>query len=66
MLQWLAGKTDSNYAPAAFLLHFGPQLKNGSAAAKRHLEFFRHTDMDFVGWDWWAVRSFCWPLTHTR
>jgi uroporphyrinogen decarboxylase len=48
MLQWLAGKTDPGYTPAAFFLHFGPQYKNGSAAAKRHLEFFRHTDMDFV------------------
>jgi uroporphyrinogen decarboxylase len=48
MLQWLAGKTDPNYTPAAFFLHFGPGYKNGSAAAKRHLEFFRQTDMDFV------------------
>lgn len=48
MLQWLAGKTDPNYTPAAFFLHFGPEFKNGSAAAKRHLEFFRQTDMDFV------------------
>ncbi len=48
MFQWLAGKTDPNYTPAAFFLHFGPQYKAGSAAAKRHLEFFRHTDMDFV------------------
>jgi uroporphyrinogen decarboxylase len=48
MLQWLAGKTDPRYTPAAFFLHFGPEYKNGSAAAKRHLEFFRQTDMDFV------------------
>ncbi len=48
MLQWLAGKTDPNYIPAAFFLHFGDPYKNGSAAAKRHLEFFRQTDMDFV------------------
>lgn len=48
MLQWLAGKTDPEYTPAAFFLHFGPQYKNGVAAAKRHLEFFRQTDMDFV------------------
>jgi len=48
MLQWLAGKTDPNYTPAAFFLHFGPDYKNGSAAAKRHMEFFRATDMDFV------------------
>ncbi len=48
MLQWLAGKTDPNYTPAAFFLHFGEGYKNGPAAAQRHLEFFRQTDMDFV------------------
>ena len=48
MLRWLDGKTDANYTPAAFFLHFGPDYKNGSAAAKRHMEFFRQTDMDFV------------------
>ncbi len=48
MLQWLGGKTDPNYTPAAFFLHFGKEYKDGSAAAKRHLEFFRQTDMDFV------------------
>lgn len=48
MLQWLAGRTDPNYTPAAFFLHFGPRYKNGLAAAQRHLEFFRATDMDFV------------------
>ena len=48
MLQWLGGKTDPNYTPAAFFLHFGPEYQSGSAAAKRHLEFFRQTDMDFV------------------
>jgi uroporphyrinogen decarboxylase len=48
MMQWLAGKTDPNYTPAAFFLHFGPQYKNGVAAAQRHLEYFRQTDMDFV------------------
>jgi uroporphyrinogen decarboxylase len=48
MLQWLAGKADPNYTPAAFFLHFGDPYKSGSAAAKRHLEYFRQTDMDFV------------------
>lgn len=48
MLQWLAGKTDPNYTPAAFFLHFAPDFKVGSAAAKRHLEFFHQTNMDFV------------------
>ncbi|MFN7924449.1 MAG: uroporphyrinogen decarboxylase family protein [Bryobacteraceae bacterium] len=48
MLSWLAGKADPNYTPAAFFLHFAPEFKNGSAAAQKHLEFFRHTGMDFV------------------
>jgi uroporphyrinogen decarboxylase len=48
MLQWLAGKTDPHYTPAAFFLHFGEKYKNGLAAAQRHLEYFRQTDMDFV------------------
>jgi uroporphyrinogen decarboxylase len=48
MLAWLAGQGTPNYTPAAFFLHFGDDYKAGSAAAKRHLEFFRHTDMDFV------------------
>jgi uroporphyrinogen decarboxylase len=48
MLAWLAGEKLPNYTPAAFFLHFGDGYKTGSAAAKRHLEFYRHTDMDFV------------------
>lgn len=48
MQKWLAGKTDPNYTPAAYFLHFGEEYKSGSAAAKRHLEYFRKTDMDFV------------------
>ena len=48
MLRWLAGETQPNYTPAAFFLHFGDGYKNGPAAAQKHLEFFRRTDMDFV------------------
>ncbi len=48
MLDWLAGKPMPNYTPAAFFLHFGDPYKAGSAAAKRHLEFFERTNMDFV------------------
>jgi uroporphyrinogen decarboxylase len=48
MLGWLGGQTTPNYTPAAFFLHFGNDYKTGSAAAKRHLEFFHHTDMDFL------------------
>jgi uroporphyrinogen decarboxylase len=48
MLGWLAGQSTPNCTPAAFFLHFGNDYKSGSAAAKRHLEFFRETDMDFL------------------
>ncbi|MDZ4799821.1 MAG: uroporphyrinogen decarboxylase family protein [Bryobacteraceae bacterium] len=48
MLAWLAGQGAPNYTPAAFFLHFGNDYKAGSAAARRHLEFYRHTDMDFL------------------
>ena len=48
MLQWLSGQTDPHYTPAACFLHFGAPYKVGSAAAQRHLEFFRQTGMDFV------------------
>jgi len=48
MLAWLAGQGAPGYTPAAFFLHFGNDYKSGSAAAKRHLGFFRHTDMDFL------------------
>lgn len=48
MLQWLAGKTQPGYTPAGFFLHFAPEDRNGLPAARRHLEFFRATDMDFV------------------
>lgn len=48
MLRWLAGETDATYTPAAFFLHFGPEYRSGLAAARRHLEFFQATDMDFV------------------
>lgn len=48
MLDWLAGKTDPHYTPAAFFLHFGAEFKNGLPAARRHLEFFQQTGMDFV------------------
>ena len=47
-MEWLGGKTDPTYTPAAFFLHFGDAYKAGPAAAGKHMEFFRATDMDFV------------------
>lgn len=48
MLQWLDGKPEAGYTPAAFFLHFDDAHRVGSAAAKKHMEYFRFTDMDFV------------------
>ncbi len=48
MLDWLAGNGPRGYTPAAFFLHFAPEFKNGLPAAKKHMEFFRQTGMDFV------------------
>ncbi len=48
MLRWLEGKMEASYRPAAFFLHFDEKHKVGSAAAKKHLEYFRYTEMDFV------------------
>jgi uroporphyrinogen decarboxylase len=48
MLRWLAGENTPAYTPAAFFLHFGDGYKAGSAAARRHLEYFHYTDMDFL------------------
>ncbi len=48
MLHWLAGESTPAYTPAAFFLHFGNGYKAGSAAARRHLEYFHYTDMDFL------------------
>jgi uroporphyrinogen decarboxylase len=47
MLNWLQGKTP-DYFPAAFFIHFDPSCSLGEPAAKKHLEFFRQTQMDFV------------------
>jgi uroporphyrinogen decarboxylase len=34
--------------PAAFFLHFDPAYHRGQLAVDKHLEYFRHTGMDFV------------------
>lgn len=48
MLGLIDGRAPAGYTPAAFFLHFGPQYQEGRAAVDRHLQFFRHTGMDFV------------------
>ncbi|MEA3336311.1 MAG: uroporphyrinogen decarboxylase family protein [Chloroflexota bacterium] len=42
-----AGKPQ-DYTPAGFFIHFDPSCHFGQAAVDKHLEFFRHTDMDLV------------------
>ena len=48
ILGLIEGEAPAGYTPAAFFLHFGPQYHAGPAAIDRHLQFFRHTGMDFV------------------
>jgi uroporphyrinogen decarboxylase len=36
------------YIPAAFFIHFDPAFHFGPPAVQKHLEYFRHTGMDFV------------------
>jgi uroporphyrinogen decarboxylase len=36
------------YIPAAFFIHFDAKYHFGAAAVEKHLEYFRHTGMDFV------------------
>jgi uroporphyrinogen decarboxylase len=37
-----------DYIPAAFFTHFSNECHSGNAAVKKHIEYFRYTDMDFV------------------
>ena len=37
-----------DYVPAAFFIHFDESCRFGQAAAHKHLEYFKFTDMDFV------------------
>jgi uroporphyrinogen decarboxylase len=41
-------KQSPPYVPAAFFLHFPPAFHAGQAAVDKHLEYYRHTGMDFV------------------
>jgi uroporphyrinogen decarboxylase len=48
MLSLLEQERTTDYVPAAFFLHFEPRYHSGQAAVDKHLEYFRHTGMDFV------------------
>ncbi len=48
MLALLSDQGRWDYIPSGFFLHFDSDHHFGSAAVKKHLEFYRHTGMDFV------------------
>jgi uroporphyrinogen decarboxylase len=48
VLNVVHGKATSSYIPTAFFLHFDSEFHQGEAAVRKHEEFFRYTDMDFV------------------
>jgi len=48
VLSQISSTTLSDYVPAAFFMHFDRSYHQGQAAIDKHLEFFRHTGMDFV------------------
>ncbi len=48
VLDVISKKGPQEYFPAAFFLHFDKACHFGQAAVDKHLEFFRHTGMDFV------------------
>ncbi len=47
-LNLINSTTKPEYVPAAFFLHFAPEFQQGQAAIDKHLQFFRHTGMDFL------------------
>jgi uroporphyrinogen decarboxylase len=48
LLDLLTKNASRHYVPAAFFIHFDKAFHFGQAAVDKHLEYFRHTDMDFV------------------
>lgn len=43
-----ARNATTGYTPAAFFLHFDPSCRRGTAAVRKHVEYFRYTGMDFA------------------
>jgi len=48
MLALLERGRRQDFIPAAFFIHFDPAFHFGQPAVQKHLEYFRHTGMDFV------------------
>ena len=72
MLALIDPGVKSPYIPGAFFLHFDEAYHQGRGAVDKHIEYFRHTDMDLVKIQyeklfphlleivrWYTVRS-CW------
>jgi len=47
LLHLLSGRAVPEGVPAAFFLHFPRECHSGQAAIDKHVEYFRHTGMDF-------------------
>lgn len=48
VLNLLDADSEQTYTPAGFFIHFDKSCHRGQAAIDKHLEFFRHTGMDFM------------------
>lgn len=48
MLSLLDPDREAEMVPAGFFVHFGPEYRRGADAIQRHLDYFRHTGMDFM------------------
>ena len=48
VLNILDKSTSQEFIPAGFFMHFDLAYHRGQAAVDKHLEYFRHTGMDFV------------------
>ena len=48
MMRLLEKGASQQYVPAAFFIHFDDTFHFGEPAVRKHLDYFRYTDMDFV------------------
>jgi uroporphyrinogen decarboxylase len=63
LLSHISSERRAGYIPAAFFMHFDRTCHQGQAAIDKHLEFFRHTGMDFVKIQYEQTVP-CLPLIH--
>jgi len=48
VLELIHGDKPQDYIPGGFFMHFDRKFHTGEAAIEKHLEYFRHTGMDFI------------------